>query len=46
MLADALRTARRHRDLARVRLLVEAGEDRAKQAYDEFEPLDGKFATT
>ncbi len=40
------RAARRHRDVARLRLSAPNAEDRAKQAYDEFVPLDGKFATT
>ena len=44
MLADARRAARRHRDVARLRLLAaRTPDDRAKQAYDEFKPLDGKF---
>ena len=37
------RAARRRRDVARLRLRGRATEDRAKQAYDEFKPLDGKF---
>ena len=37
------RAAWRRRDLARVRLFGASEEDRAKQAYDEFKPLDGKF---
>jgi alpha-glucuronidase len=43
MLADALRP---HGGTVIWRAFVytaEAGEDRAKQAYDEFRPLDGKF---
>ncbi len=37
--------ARRRRDVARLRLFRRpTREDRAKQAYTEFEPLDGKFA--
>ena len=43
MFADALAPAWRHRHVARVRLLDGQPEDRAKQAYDEFMPLDGKF---
>ncbi len=37
------RAAWRHRDVARVRLFGQEPEDRAKQAYNEFVPLDGKF---
>ena len=44
MLADALGAARRHRHVARVRLQPTTPTDRVKQAYDEFKPLDGKFA--
>ena len=43
MLADALAPHRRHRALACLRLLRRDKEDRAKQAYDEFRPLDGRF---
>ena len=44
MLADALAPHRRRRDVARLRLFAgEPGSDRAKQAYDEFVPLDGQF---
>ena len=43
MLADALAPHGGDRDVARVRLLARGPDDRAKQAYDEFKPLDGTF---
>jgi len=43
MIADARGAPRWHRHVARVRLFQQQPDDRAKQAPDEFVPLDGKF---